>query len=44
MVDVFCPAATYTIPEMSNGKNNKTGQRGNPNLVKKIGKKIRKAR
>jgi hypothetical protein len=44
MVDVFCPAATYTIPEMSNGKNNKTGQRGNPNLVKKIGKKITKAR
>jgi hypothetical protein len=44
MVDVFCPAATYTIPEINKGKNNRTGQRGNPNLVKKMGKKITNAR
>jgi hypothetical protein len=44
MVDVFCPAATYTIPEISSGKNKRIGQRGRPNFVKKIGKKITKAR
>jgi hypothetical protein len=44
MVEEFCPAATYTIPEISNGKNNKTGHFGKPNFVKKIGKKITKAR
>jgi hypothetical protein len=44
MVEVFCPVATYTIPEISKGKKRRTGQRGNPNLVKKTGKKITKAR
>jgi hypothetical protein len=44
MVDVFCPAATYKIPEINRGKNNRTGQRGRPNLVKKIGKKMTKAK
>jgi hypothetical protein len=40
MVEVFCPVATYTIPEISKGKKSNTGQRGNPNFVKKMGKKI----
>jgi hypothetical protein len=44
MVDVFCPASTYTIPEINSGKNNKTGQRGIPNFVKKMGKKMTKVR
>ena len=37
-------APTKTIPEISKGENKSTGQRGTPNLAKKIGKKITKAR
>jgi hypothetical protein len=44
MVEVFCPVATYTIPDIKRGKNRRTGHLGNPNFVKKMGKKITKAR
>jgi hypothetical protein len=44
MAEVFCPIATYTIPDINRGRKSKTGHFGNPNFVKKMGKKITKAR
>jgi hypothetical protein len=44
MVEEFCPVATYTIPEIKRGKKRSTGHLGNPNFVKKMGKKITKAK